>query len=164
MPSLRNWRPISYTRSMPPTTSIFRYSSGAMRMYSYSSRKRSQEQKGVSAERSDIGVRIRNQCSGRSDILANLSTYTLQSRHCEELHTSCHSTSRQTIAVLSLTVLPDTSEPRGPPTCMSRSLWYVTNGFAAAPPGIMFIMGVSTSRKPRSSRKRLTNWMILLRV
>ena len=29
----RNWRPISYTRSMPPTTSIFRYSSGAIRMY-----------------------------------------------------------------------------------------------------------------------------------
>ena len=64
MPSFRNWRPISYTRSMPPTTSCFRYSSGAMRMYS----------------------------------------------------------------------------------CMFRSLWNVMNGLAVAPPGIMFIMGVSTSR------------------
>lgn len=50
------------------------------------------------------------------------------------------------------------------PTCMSRSLWYVVNGFAAAPPGIMFIMGVSTSRNSRSSRKRRTNWMIRARV
>lgn len=37
-------------------------------------------------------------------------------------------------------------------------------GRAVAPPGIMFIMGVSTSRKSRVSRKRLTNWMILHRT
>ena len=35
---------------------------------------------------------------------------------------------------------------------------------AAAPPGIMFIMGVSTSRKPCMSRKRRTKLMILVRV
>jgi hypothetical protein len=37
-------------------------------------------------------------------------------------------------------------------------------GLAAAPPGIMFIMGVSTSRKLRVSRKRRTNWMMRERV
>ena len=34
MPSLRKLRLISNTRSMPPTTNRFRYSSGAMRRYS----------------------------------------------------------------------------------------------------------------------------------
>jgi len=37
---------------------------------------------------------------------------------------------------------------------MSSALWWVMNGRAAAPPGIACIMGVSTSRKPRSSRWR----------
>jgi hypothetical protein len=37
---------------------------------------------------------------------------------------------------------------------MSRSLWCVTNGLAVAPPAIMFIIGVSTSRKLRVSRYR----------
>ena len=36
---------------------------------------------------------------------------------------------------------------------MSSALWCVTNGLAAAPPGIGCIMGVSTSRKPRASKK-----------
>ncbi len=30
---------------------------------------------------------------------------------------------------------------------MSNSLWWVINGFAVAPPGIMFIIGVSTCVK-----------------
>ena len=37
---------------------------------------------------------------------------------------------------------------------MSSALWCVMNGRAAAPPAIGCIIGVSTSRKPRSSRKR----------
>ena len=37
---------------------------------------------------------------------------------------------------------------------MSSALWCVTNGRAAAPPAIGCIIGVSTSRNPRSSRKR----------
>ena len=39
---------------------------------------------------------------------------------------------------------------------MSSALWWVTNGLAAAPPGIGCIIGVSTSRKPRASRKART--------
>ena len=38
IPSFRNERLISYTRSSPPTTSRLRYSSGAMRRYSGMSR------------------------------------------------------------------------------------------------------------------------------
>ena len=37
---------------------------------------------------------------------------------------------------------------------MSSALWWVANGRAAAPPMIVCIIGVSTSRKPRASRKR----------
>ena len=49
---------------------------------------------------------------------------------------------------------------------MSSALWCVTNGRAAAPPGIGCIIGVSTSRKPRATKnsriacticERLTN-------
>ena len=36
----------------------------------------------------------------------------------------------------------------------SSALWWVLNGRAAAPPRIECIIGVSTSRKPRASRKR----------
>lgn len=39
---------------------------------------------------------------------------------------------------------------------MSRSLWWVTKGLAVAPPGIMFIMGVSTSMKFKLLRYFLT--------
>ena len=38
MPSLRKMRPISYTRSKPPTVSRFRFSSVAMRIYMSMSR------------------------------------------------------------------------------------------------------------------------------
>ena len=37
---------------------------------------------------------------------------------------------------------------------MSRALWWVMKGRAAAPPGMGCIIGVSTSRKPRPSKKR----------
>ena len=37
---------------------------------------------------------------------------------------------------------------------MSRALWCVTKGRASAPPAIGCIIGVSTSRKPRASKKR----------
>lgn len=33
-----------------------------------------------------------------------------------------------------------------------KSLWWVTKGMAEAPPAILFIMGVSTSRKSRDSK------------
>ncbi|MNC33795.1 hypothetical protein D3C75_822030 [compost metagenome] len=36
---------------------------------------------------------------------------------------------------------------------MSSALWWVSNGLAAAPPGMVCSIGVSTSRKPRSLRK-----------
>mmetsp|Transcript_10495 Transcript_10495/g.20734 ORF Transcript_10495/g.20734 Transcript_10495/m.20734 type:complete len:232 (-) Transcript_10495:40-735(-) len=82
MPSFLNCLPISYTLSIPPTTSIFRYNSGATRIYN----------------------------------------------------------------------------------CISKSLWYVMNGLAVAPPGIMFIIGVSTSRKPRSFKNDLTPSITLERT
>ena len=44
---------------------------------------------------------------------------------------------------------------------ISRSLWCVMKGLAEAPPGIMFIRGVSTSRKPRLSKNRRIYVMIL---
>ena len=43
-------------------------------------------------------------------------------------------------------------------------MWCVMKGLAVAPPGIMFIIGVSTSRKPCMSRKRRTKLMIFERV
>jgi len=39
-------------------------------------------------------------------------------------------------------------------------LWKVLKGLAAAPPAIIFIMGVSTSKKPRLSKKLLTYLII----
>ena len=39
---------------------------------------------------------------------------------------------------------------------MLSSLWWVTKGLAEAPPAIIFISGVSTSRKPRESKNCLT--------
>lgn len=42
-----------------------------------------------------------------------------------------------------------------------RSLWKVVNGRAVAPPGIMFIIGVSTSMKPRLSKYLRTNLITL---
>src|SRR5712671_4287170 len=71
IPSLRKLRLISYTRSRPPTTNRFKYSSGAMRKYK----------------------------------------------------------------------------------SISRVLWWVTNGFAAAPPASGCIIGVSTSMYPPASKK-----------
>ena len=47
---------------------------------------------------------------------------------------------------------------------ISRSLWKVLNGLAAAPPAIMFIIGVSTSTKSKSFKKFLRYWMILALV
>ncbi|OQC25126.1 MAG: hypothetical protein BWX71_01727 [Deltaproteobacteria bacterium ADurb.Bin072] len=47
---------------------------------------------------------------------------------------------------------------------MSRALWCVRKGFAVAPPGMLCIMGVSTSRNPRASMYRLRAPMILVRV
>jgi len=44
---------------------------------------------------------------------------------------------------------------------ISRSLWCVMKGLAEAPPGIMFMRGVSTSRKPRPSKNRRMYVMIL---
>ena len=49
-------------------------------------------------------------------------------------------------------------------TVMSRALRVVTKGRAAAPPACGWIMGVSTSRKPRSSRKRRMRALIWERV
>ncbi len=46
---------------------------------------------------------------------------------------------------------------------MSRALWWVTNGRAAAPPGIGWKTGVSTSTKPRSSSQRRIRETIRLR-
>ena len=42
---------------------------------------------------------------------------------------------------------------------MSSALWCVLKGRAMAPPGIGCIIGVSTSRKPRASRKARMAWM-----
>ncbi|MNN66640.1 hypothetical protein D3C81_1822290 [compost metagenome] len=36
---------------------------------------------------------------------------------------------------------------------MSSALWWVSNGLAAAPPGMVCSIGVSTSRKSRFIRK-----------
>ena len=46
---------------------------------------------------------------------------------------------------------------------MSSALWCVVNGLAAAPPGIGWKIGVSTSRKSRSSRQRRVSDMMRLR-
>ena len=46
---------------------------------------------------------------------------------------------------------------------MSSALWWVAKGRAVAPPGIGCITGVSTSRKPRASRKARIVWMSRLR-
>ena len=50
----------------------------------------------------------------------------------------------------SLSPRPLSSRPR--PRHLSRSLWYVMKGRAVAPPGIMFIMGVSTCAWERKQR------------
>ena len=47
---------------------------------------------------------------------------------------------------------------------MSSALWCVTNGRAAAPPGIGCIIGVSTSRKPRAIMNARIAWMMRLRT
>jgi hypothetical protein len=49
-------------------------------------------------------------------------------------------------------------------TCMSRSLWCVMNGLAVAPPGIMFIIGVSTYRADRCMRLPPGRAMVRLRA
>ena len=82
IPSFLKLRLISNTRAMPPTVSRFRYSSGAMRRYSF----------------------------------------------------------------------------------MSSALWCVENGRARAPPAIGCIIGVSTSRKPRASKKRRIAETVRLRI
>ena len=43
---------------------------------------------------------------------------------------------------------------------MLSSLWWVMKGLAEAPPAIMFISGVSTSRNPRQS-KNLRMYVII---
>jgi hypothetical protein len=47
---------------------------------------------------------------------------------------------------------------------MPSALWCVSNGRAAAPPGMSWSIGVSTSRKPRSWRKRRISASISERV
>ena len=47
---------------------------------------------------------------------------------------------------------------------MSRALWWVTNGLAAAPPGTGWRTGVSTSMKPWASRKRRMALMAAKRI
>jgi hypothetical protein len=47
---------------------------------------------------------------------------------------------------------------------MSRVLWWVTKGRAAAPPATTCIIGVSTSTNPRASMKRRISAIIRLRA
>jgi hypothetical protein len=46
----------------------------------------------------------------------------------------------------------------------SSALWCVTNGRAAAPPGIACIIGVSTSMNPAASRKSRSQRTMRVRV
>lgn len=45
-----------------------------------------------------------------------------------------------------------------------NSLWCVIKGLAVAPPGIIFIIGVSTSKNPSSSRNLRTYAIIFARI
>ena len=47
---------------------------------------------------------------------------------------------------------------------MSSALWCVMNGRAAAPPATACIIGVSTSTKPRSTRKRRSAAIVAKRI
>ena len=47
---------------------------------------------------------------------------------------------------------------------MSSALWWVTNGLAAAPPGITCSIGVSTSRNDSPTMKSRIAAMVLLRI